>query len=127
MVTAGVAHFVLPDMFIPLVPPSLPWPREIVFASGALEILFGGMLLIARYARRAAWWLVALLIAVFPGNLHMAANAGSFPNLDISPTLLWLRLPLQALLISWAWMFTRRPPIVRHASARRTPVRSMRA
>ena len=48
---------------------------------------------------------IALLIAVFPANLHMAQNPELYPG--ISPVLLWLRLPLQGVLIAWAYGYTR--------------------
>jgi uncharacterized membrane protein len=42
---------------------------------------------------------------VFPANLHMALHPEQFRKL--SPILLWLRLPFQAVLIAWAWWYTR--------------------
>jgi uncharacterized membrane protein len=50
--------------------------------------------------------LIALLIAVFPANIHMALHAELFPEFD--PVALWLRLPLQGVLIAWAYWFTRK-------------------
>src|ERR1700693_2879588 len=66
----------------------------------------GSTLLVSRYARVAAWGLIALLIAVFPAQLHMAMNNSLSP--DTAPIALWLRLPLQAVLIAWAYWYTRR-------------------
>ena len=54
----------------------------------------------ARAAARAGW-LIATLIAIFPANVNMAVNAERYRQ--IPEPLLWLRLPLQALLIRWAW------------------------
>jgi uncharacterized membrane protein len=51
--------------------------------------------------RAAGWWLIATLIAIFPANVQMALDAGRYRA--IPAPLLWLRLPLQALLIAWAW------------------------
>jgi uncharacterized membrane protein len=102
---AGVNHFVSPDFYVRMMPPSLPWPRELVAISGAAEILLGALLLPAATSRLAAWGLIALLIAVFPANLQMALHPKQFP--EFSPTALWGRLPVQGLLIVWAWWYTR--------------------
>jgi uncharacterized membrane protein len=64
-----------------------------------------GLLFHQPIRRLAAWGLVALLIAVFPANLHMAFHPSSFPNVPVWA--LWLRLPLQLPLIWWAWLYTR--------------------
>lgn len=104
-VAAGVNHFVNPDFYLKIMPPYLPWHLGLVYLSGALEVLFGAMLLVPRYSRPGAWGIIAVLIGVFPANIHMAVNSHLYP--DISPVALWLRLPLQAVLIAWAYWFTR--------------------
>lgn len=103
----GTVHFLYPDVLARLVPPYLPWPLALVYLSGVFEIGLGLLLLVPRYSRLAAWGLVALLVAVFPANLHMALHPEEFAS--FSPVLLWARLPLQALLIAWAYWFTRPP------------------
>ncbi|HKV06663.1 MAG TPA: MauE/DoxX family redox-associated membrane protein [Thermoanaerobaculia bacterium] len=104
-VLAGIAHFVRPDVYMKIMPPYLPWHRELVYLSGFFEIVLGVLFLIPRFTAPAAWGLIALLIAVFPANLHMARHAELYPG--IPPVLLWLRLPLQGLLIAWAYAYTR--------------------
>ena len=105
-VAAGVLHFVRPDFYLKIMPPYLPWHYELVLISGAFEIIGGIGLLIPRFTVAAAWGLIALLFAVFPANLHMALHAEQYP--DFSPAALWGRLPLQGVLIAWAYWFTRK-------------------
>ena len=109
-IAAGANHFRKLDLFVRIMPPYLPWHRELVLVSGACEIVLGGLLLVPRYSRYAAWGLIALLIAVFPTNLYMAMNPDRFadlvPNFTITPVMLWLRLPLQGVPIAWAYWFT---------------------
>jgi uncharacterized membrane protein len=105
-VAAGIMHFVKPDFYMRMMPPYLPWHRELVFVSGACEVVGGLALLVPRLRVAAAWGLIALLVAVFPANVHMALHPDEFPN--IPPLALWLRLPLQGALIAWAHWFTRR-------------------
>ena len=105
-VLAGLNHFRNPQFYVRIMPPYLPWHLELVYLSGAAEVALGVLLLVPRYSRLAAWGLIALLVAVFPANLHMAMNTADYPA--IAPWLLWARLPLQGLLIAWAYWFTRR-------------------
>jgi uncharacterized membrane protein len=95
---AGISHFTNRAFFIAIVPPYLPWPAALVYISGVAEILLGALLMVPRTARLAGWGLIALLIAVFPANIHMAMHADRYPT--ISPTVLLIRLPLQGVLIA---------------------------
>ena len=46
--------------------------------------------------------LIATLLAVFPANVEMAVHAERFKQFPERP--LWARLPLQGVLIAWAWL-----------------------
>jgi uncharacterized membrane protein len=100
----GVEHFRSTESFVKIMPPYLPFHRELVLASGVFEITLGALLLVPQTTRPAAWGLIALLIAVFPANLYMYQHRELF---QISPLALLLRLPLQVLLIAWAWVYAR--------------------
>ena len=104
-ILAGVMHFVNAEFFLNIMPPYLPWHLEIVYISGVIEILLGIMLLIPRFERLAGWGLVALLIAVFPANIHV------FLHQELVPAPYGVhvfRLILQGVLILWAWAYTQR-------------------
>jgi uncharacterized membrane protein len=105
-VTAGVNHFVNPAFYLRIMPPYLPWHPELVYVSGVFETLLGVLLLFPRFTRPAAWGLIALLIAVFPANVHMALHPEEYVD-KASAEMLWLRLPLQGVLIAWAYWYTR--------------------
>ena len=98
---AGTLHFLRPRVYEAIMPDALPAKRELVYASGLAEIVGGAGVLHPATRRAAGWWLIATLIAIFPANVHMAFNAERYR--PIPAPLLWLRLPLQALLIAWAW------------------------
>jgi len=106
-VLAGVNHFFNAAFYVKIVPPYLPWHLLLVYLSGLFEIVLGCLLLLSRFTRMAAWGLIALLIAVYPANIHMAVNHDLFP--DYNATGLWLRLPLQFVFIAWAHWYTRIP------------------
>jgi uncharacterized membrane protein len=110
---AGVNHFVSPDFYIQIMPPYLPAHRELVELSGVAEFALGLVALVLalrvpRIRRWTAWGIIALLIAVFPANLHVALHdipiGGASEGLGIWN---WVRLPIQAALIGWAWIYTR--------------------
>ncbi len=102
-IVAGVAHFLKTSSYMQIVPPFLPHPREIVWISGVCEIMGGIGLLVPRVRRLAGYGLIALLIAVFPANIYMAVDNVGINGVNVSPALLWLRLPLQLVLIFWVW------------------------
>ena len=105
-VGAGVNHFVRPGFYLRMMPAYLPWHLAIVQISGVAEVVLGLLLLMPDRAAVAAWGLIVLLIAVFPANLQMALHPETFP--EFGRTALWLRLPLQGVLIAWAYWFTAR-------------------
>ena len=107
-VAAGVMHFVRPDFFVRIMPPYLPWHLELVYLSGVFEILGGLAALWPRTRALAGWGLIALLIAVFPANLHMALHPEQFP--EVSAAAAYARLPFQFLFMAWAWWATRPEP-----------------
>ena len=114
MVGAGTMHFVKPDFFLKIVPPYLPYHLEIVYVSGVCEILLGICLLIPATSTAAAWGVIVLLIVVFPANIYLFQHQEIVPA---SPTIHFLRLILQGVLIVWAYWHTRSDvPALRHAN-----------
>ncbi len=104
---AGINHFVMPRAYEAIVPPALPGgAKRLVVISGIAEIACGAGVLTPRTRRAAGLGLIALLIAVFPANLHMARNPERFRR--IPRWALYARLPLQPLMMRWAWRATRR-------------------
>ena len=105
-VTSGVGHLIATDAFVRIMPPYLPLHRPLVIVSGVIEIALGVLLLVPRSSRLAAWGLIALLVAVFPANIHLFQHQELLP---LPPPVHLLRLPLQGVLILWAYAYTRRP------------------
>ena len=104
-VTMGVLHFVAPEPFVRIVPPYLPAPLALVYVSGLFEIAGGLGILVPRTRRAAGYGLIALLVAVFPANLHMALNPDQFG--DVSATALYVRLPFQVVFAALVWVAAR--------------------
>ncbi len=107
-VGAGLLHFLHPASYLRIMPPALPAPRLLVALSGAAEVAGGLGLLLPATRRAAAWGLLALLVAVFPANVHMLQL---HEQLHLPAWALWARLPLQPLLLWWVWRAAVRPPV----------------
>ncbi|MEQ1675392.1 MAG: DoxX family protein [Chitinophagaceae bacterium] len=104
-VIAGTYHFIAPIFYKKIMPPWLPWHLSLIHISGIVEIVLGLLLLPQQTRRVAAWGIIALLVSVFPANVQMMLNYQQEQN-----PYLWvavLRLPLQIVLILWAYQFTR--------------------
>lgn len=97
---AGALHFTHTGIYARIVPPYLPAPRELVYASGVAEMAGGAGLLHPRTRRLAGWWLIATLIAVFPANVHMAMNHEDYPDVPGGRAALLARLPFQGAFIA---------------------------
>ena len=104
---AGINHFWHTAFYVAMMPPYLPLHLALVYLSGAAEISLGALLLFSRWQMLAGWGLIALSVAVFPANVHMALHPQLFP--EFSAMGLWLRLPLQGVVVAWVWCYTRRP------------------
>ena len=105
-VVAGANHFRDPAFYLPMMPAWLPWHLPLIHFSGAAEILGGIGVLVPLTRRAAGWGLIALLVAVFPANLHLALAGGQLPGMNVPAWALWARLPLQAVFLAWVWWTT---------------------
>lgn len=107
---AGINHFIRPAFYLKIMPTWMPWHRELVFISGVAEIMCAMLLLFPVSRRVGAYCTMALLVAVLPANIQMLVDYARADN-----PLLWiaiLRLPLQLLLIWWAYSFTK-PTVIK--------------
>ncbi len=101
MAFAGASHFAIPEP-VQHLPEWVPNRLAIIYAIGAVEILLGaGLMGPARYRRQVALALAAYLVAVFPGNIHVAV-AGVDVEGQPGGVYPWLRLAFQPLFIWWA-------------------------
>ena len=108
---AGALHLLDPALFLPVMPPWIPFHLACIKISGVFELLGGLGLLIPerRVQVVTGWGLMLLLVAVFPANIYMAVAHIKIHGFPSQPWIGWFRLPLQALLIlAVAWVT--RPP-----------------
>jgi uncharacterized membrane protein len=108
-IVAATAHFITPAPYLAIVPTYLPWPAAMVALSGVAEILGGAGVWFRTTRRAAGWGLLALLIAVFPANIHAISTGMVIGGHALPIWILWARLPFQLLFIAWVYRVCLRP------------------
>lgn len=103
---AGILHFVRPAPYAGIVPYMLPHPLVLVYVSGLAELAGGIGVLFPQVRVLAGRGLILLLIAVFPANVQMLVSARAAHAPHWFEAILWVRLPVQGLLIAWVWRAT---------------------
>jgi Predicted membrane protein len=99
-IAAGINHFLNADFYLRMMPRPFPYPMLAVELSGIAEVALGIGVLIHVTRKWCAYGIILLLIAIFPANINMALH----PHLwDIPEWMLYARLPLQFVLMWWAW------------------------
>ncbi len=100
----GTVHLAKPHTFDPALPDWLPGrKRAWAIGSGLAELGCGALVAVPATRRLGGYASAALFVGVFPGNVHMFAQARS----RRARTLTLLRLPLQVPLVWWAWRVAR--------------------
>ena len=102
MMVAGIQHLWNPDFYVPFVPSFLPFPLAIVYASGIVELLLGVVTLFLnqKYTKYGLLGIFALMVIFLP--LHIIDAMKDQPVIG-SPTLAYIRLVFQFVLIWLAW------------------------
>lgn len=102
-ILAGLAHLLFPKIYCRIMPPYIPFPRVAVFWSGIFEILLGAGLLIPGFKAPSLYGILILLVLFLPVHAHMLQNKKAASGLP--RWVLILRIPLQGLLIYWAYSY----------------------
>lgn len=113
-IAAGVNHFLSPALYLQIIPPMLPAREVANYISGGAEIIGGAGVLWAGTRRTAALGLIFLLLMVFPANIYGALHGMNVHGWEVPRWLLWLRLPLQPLVIAWVYFASWKEAKPRH-------------
>jgi uncharacterized membrane protein len=113
---AGIFHLSTPDTFVMITPAWVPFPHQVILATGLCEIA-GAFGLMTRSLRRAAGIALALYaVCVFPANIKHAFEGVPAGDIQLGWWYHAPRLALQPVLVWWAlfagevvdWPFRRR-------------------
>ena len=102
-ILAGIMHFIYPAMYQRIIPSWIPHRMVMVYLSGVLEIVFGAALFFPGTTRPALFGIIILLVLFLPVHTHMLRNENA--AMGIPTWVLLLRIPLQGLLIYWAYVY----------------------
>lgn len=101
---AGINHFRKPKIYERIIPPYFPNAKMLNLLSGVAEIVFGILLMFPSYSKFGAWGIIVLLIAFFSVHIFMLQDKKA--GFGLPKWVLWLRIPLQFVLIYWAFLYT---------------------
>jgi len=104
-ILAGINHFVMPNFYLQIMPPYLPFSMALIYLSGLAEIICGALFIPKQTRRLGAWLTILLLIAVFPANVQMVFNEYEKGGILFYASI--LRLPIQFLIIFGVYKFTK--------------------
>ena len=103
-IVAGLNHFRNPRMYLKIIPPYFPKPKLLNYLSGLAEFILGIGLCIPAFSQISAWGIIALLVLVFPANIFMFSDKKA--GMGLPKNVLFLRLPLQIVLMIWTYYYT---------------------
>lgn len=102
-ILAGTLHFLKPKTYLRIMPRYLPAHLSLVYLSGAAEISLGALLLFKDYKDWAIYGIILMLIVFLLVHFYMLSSKKA--GAGIPRWALVLRLPLQFLLIWWAYFY----------------------
>lgn len=105
LIATGIAHFTNTEQMVAMMPDFLPAKRELVYFTGACELLAVPGLLWKRTSRLASILLLVFFVLVLPANIAGSLKAVQFGGMEYGPLYLLFRIPLQLLFIWWVWFF----------------------
>lgn len=102
----SLGHFIRTEEMSAMVPPSIPYRRELIYLTGVLEFLGAIGVWIPRLMRLTGLCLILMLICLLPANIYSAINRINFGGHGVGPTYLLLRVPFQVFAIWWTYVAT---------------------
>jgi len=106
LIFTSIGHFMYTDGMTMMMPDFVPFRRELVYVTGVIEIVAAVALLIPKFRRETAWFLILFFVLLLPANIHAAIRHVDYQNANLNgpgPEYLWFRVPLQVLFIVWVY------------------------
>lgn len=103
-VIAGMNHFRKPKVYERIIPPYIPGHSTVVMLSGIAEMILGFMVMNKNSQETAGWGILIMLLLFLPIHIYMLQSESA--SMKLPKWLLILRLPLQFVLMYWAFLYT---------------------
>ena len=108
-ILAGINHFRSTAGYSEIMPDWIPAHQFLIYLSGFLELILGALLLFKQTRKAAAWLIILMLLAFMPAHIYMIQKAPFLlGKIEITPLIAWIRIPFQVFFIWWAWIYTRK-------------------
>ena len=108
LVFTASGHFLFPDGMALMLPESIPFRKEIIYATGVIELAAAVGILVPRLQRLTGWVLIIFFISILPANIYAAMHRVNLQTASYDGKgleYLWFRIPLQILFIAWVYYF----------------------
>ncbi len=102
----GTMHFIMPEQYLAMMPSWLPAQLVLIYGSGLVEIALAVLLIPVKTRALAAKLIIAMLV-IFLFAIHIPQSIDFYQTGNKNFVASLIRLPIQFLLIAWAWPFTK--------------------
>lgn len=102
-VIAGLVHFIKPKIYMRIMPRFLPSHKLLVMLSGAAEVMLGIAVCFPLLRELAVYGIILMLIIFLLVHFYMLSSKKAGAGIPVWA--LALRIPLQFLLMWWAYIY----------------------
>jgi uncharacterized membrane protein len=105
-VFTAIGHFVRTEEMSAMIPTFILYRTELVYITGALELLGAVGVWIPGLVRLTGICLILMLLCLLPANIYSAINRVDFGGHGAGPIYLLVRVPFQLFVICWTYFAT---------------------
>jgi uncharacterized membrane protein len=102
----AIGHFIRTEEMSAMIPSSIPYRTELIYITGALELLGAVGVWIPGLVRMTGICLILMLLCLLPANIYSAINRVDFGGHCAGPIYLLVRVPFQLFVICWTYFAT---------------------
>jgi len=102
-ILAGLFHFIKPKAYLRIMPRYLPQHKLLVYLSGVAEVILGVGLLFKETKNLAIYGIIFMLLIFLLVHFYMLSSKKAAAGIPFWALI--LRLPLQFVLIWWAYFY----------------------
>lgn len=102
----AAGHFVRTEEMSAMVPPFVPYPVELIYLTGVLEVLGALGVWIPPLMKLTGLCLMLMLLCLLPANIYSAVQRVNFGGHGAGPAYLLVRAPFQLFVLWWTYFAT---------------------